>query len=979
MNNRTVLLIILIFSCGILYATEMATIVDTLLQKAERAYYINGDDSLACKYIEQAINIHETEGKVNDRNYAKLLSLWCSYGADSFNSKAITMGEQALEMLKESHTTIEYAECLSSLAYCYTLVDDSLDQYSDKSVDYCLEAINIISRIENFYVYIRALSHLSQVYYYTGKYQKSIDIADKCIMYADSCMKEIKHCSILYRKYCDSYSLALHNKANALYSQGKYIDCLTFLRKNVQFRLNVWGKGCRYAISVRNIATLEEKLGYYKEAFNHYVECLNTLHENNRLSRIEEIELICNLVDLELKLGELHNARPRFYFLQSIVDNFELKNNKEIYAHYLNTIIKYWLYVGDYPTAYHYLQEVYEYDADYYLDDDIHVQLLLTVKNNSLAYEVARGLQQFYDEKYGISHYVSLHNIPNVIKSAISIDNWDVAYANSIRYLYGMRKYVSQMLPYMTPEERDLFIRKEYYNIFQYLPYIFNLTRKEKYKQAMYDLILFQKGLLLRAEKELIDLVNKNKRKDAIMFYNDIREIYFHIKNEYSYDRRDSLYNVFQQKIIKLHKLVPNMNDYLNQFYISYYDVKKCLKNNEITIEFVDITDNQTGTKSCKALVLAYDSEFPYYIDLFNEADLSNIDKDDYYSTDYLYALIWVPIFSRLSNYENINKVYFSPSNMISHIAIESLLDYQGQRISDSIDYVRLTSTREITKHKNSIISNGVVYGGLNYDVEPSSQFLRNKQYQFNKTNQSLIIDSIWANNIHSVCYLPNTKIEAETINKELRKRCVKTKLFEEANGTEESFIKLNKEETNILHIATHGFYWTQTKLDSMYSTRASWLCKMGINTQMSSEEKALTRSGLFLSGANKSLRGLCVNGINCDGLLTAYEISKLYFDNLDIVVLSACNSGLGDVQKQEGILGLQRGFKKAGANSILMSLWNVDDCATQILMVEFYKNYLGGESKTISLRKAQQYVKLQPGFEDPYYWAGFILLDGLN
>jgi CHAT domain-containing protein len=99
------------------------------------------------------------------------------------------------------------------------------------------------------------------------------------------------------------------------------------------------------------------------------------------------------------------------------------------------------------------------------------------------------------------------------------------------------------------------------------------------------------------------------------------------------------------------------------------------------------------------------------------------------------------------------------------------------------------------------------------------------------------------------------------------------------------------------------------------------------------------------------------------------------------LVVLSACQTGLGDISQGEGVFGLQRGFKKAGANSILMSLWKVDDEATQILMTQFYKNLVSGQSKRQSLRSAQKYLREynRGQFDKPEYWAAFILLDGIE
>ena len=114
------------------------------------------------------------------------------------------------------------------------------------------------------------------------------------------------------------------------------------------------------------------------------------------------------------------------------------------------------------------------------------------------------------------------------------------------------------------------------------------------------------------------------------------------------------------------------------------------------------------------------------------------------------------------------------------------------------------------------------------------------------------------------------------------------------------------------------------------------------------------------------------------DGILLSSEIAQIDLTNTDLVVLSACETALGNV-KSEGVYGLQRAFKLAGVNSLIMSLWKVDDDATQILMTSFYQNYLNGMSKREALLTAQNKVRNTPGFKDPYNWAAFILLDGLN
>ena len=137
-------------------------------------------------------------------------------------------------------------------------------------------------------------------------------------------------------------------------------------------------------------------------------------------------------------------------------------------------------------------------------------------------------------------------------------------------------------------------------------------------------------------------------------------------------------------------------------------------------------------------------------------------------------------------------------------------------------------------------------------------------------------------------------------------------------------------------------------------------------------------RSGLLFSGANLGLKGESLPNDVEDGVLTALELSNMNLGNIDIVVMSACESGLGETSG-EGVFGLQRGFKLAGAKALLMSLWKVDDTATQLLMKEFYRNYLSGRSKQESLKLAQQSLRNSPEYSAPDYWAGFILLDALN
>jgi CHAT domain-containing protein len=140
----------------------------------------------------------------------------------------------------------------------------------------------------------------------------------------------------------------------------------------------------------------------------------------------------------------------------------------------------------------------------------------------------------------------------------------------------------------------------------------------------------------------------------------------------------------------------------------------------------------------------------------------------------------------------------------------------------------------------------------------------------------------------------------------------------------------------------------------------------------------------LLFSGAENTIESkvklannevLLNRSVTDDGILTAFEAMNLNLDNTDLVVLSACETGLGDIKTGEGIYGLQRSFLVSGAKTIIMSLWSVSDDATQELMTKFYKKWISGKSKREAFKEAQLELKLNERFAYPYYWGAFVMV----
>ena len=213
---------------------------------------------------------------------------------------------------------------------------------------------------------------------------------------------------------------------------------------------------------------------------------------------------------------------------------------------------------------------------------------------------------------------------------------------------------------------------------------------------------------------------------------------------------------------------------------------------------------------------------------------------------------------------------------------------------------------------------------------------------------------------------LPSTKDEIMNISDLLSAKGIKTQTITQNSANEESFKSMSGNAPDIIHVASHGFYY-----QSIEDVTSSFFSRLNSYTQ---KDYSLLFGGLLFAGANNAWTGKEVTKDIEDGILTADEISRLDLEGNKLLVLSACDTGLGDIDNIDGVLGLQRGFKKAGAGTILMSLWKVPDEETNILMRSFYEHYISGESPNMSLRQAQD-VLIQMG-KSPYYWAGFVVLD---
>jgi CHAT domain-containing protein len=228
-----------------------------------------------------------------------------------------------------------------------------------------------------------------------------------------------------------------------------------------------------------------------------------------------------------------------------------------------------------------------------------------------------------------------------------------------------------------------------------------------------------------------------------------------------------------------------------------------------------------------------------------------------------------------------------------------------------------------------------------------------------------------------AVDYLPGTKQEVESVVPLLNKNKWTTTLATGTKATEQLF--KSKSDTlapSIIHIATHGFAFPD-KEEKRKKNNMDMLMLNNTQMQYTAAEDPMMRCGLMFAGANKSWTGKqkeMIEQTGQDGILTAAEVANMDLSNTKLVVLSACETGLGKVEGSEGVFGLQRGFKLAGVEQLIVSLWKVPDHETKELMNLFYTDLTITKDPVISFSKAQK--QMRNNYPDnPEKWAGFVLV----
>ncbi len=879
-------------------------------------FYRKGDFPGAEKWYTEAQTVWERNFGKQDLDYAKSLNnLAIVHWSTGRYEKAerFYLEAKAIRETRLGRAHNLYAASLNNLALLYC----TMGNY-EKAEPLYLEARTIREKalVKDEPEYAQTLSNLALLYHNMGNYEK----AEPLYLEATAILKE---------KVGDQsadYAACLDNLALLYQNMGLYEKSERLFLEDKQIREKTKTDPA-YARTLNNLALLYYSMGHYEKAEPLYTEAHAIQEQTLGKEHLDFFGCLTNLANLYQSMGKLDQAEHLYLEAK---EDFELALNNREHPFYLNCLFN----LGNLYTA-------------------------------TGHYEKAESM---------------FEQLANLNQSSLT-----------------------KALNHLSERELNNYLNKFSISQNQILSFAFTQTsgnRTSHISQVCYDNNLFYKGFLLHAADRIKRLALSDTATTEK--FNLLKSYERRLAAEYAspLSERDSTnIAILEEEVNSLEKdlarTVTGYKEAIRQ--VKWQEVQANLKPGEATVEFVRYryyTYKATDSTMYAALVLRPGDAQPQFVPLFEEKEIAPLlgsaaggnnflkinalytPKTPGGKLKSLYQLIWQP----LENYlQGTTTVYCSPAGLLHRLNLAAIPDAQGKIFGELRQLILLGSTRQlVSPNPDATNASNTAYlaGGIRYDTDSTS--IANA----NKVNSSRGLelsdaptfqpDSISSTRGSALDYLPATAAEVHNIGQMLTAANITARIDTGFYASEEAFRVLGEKSPSprIIHLATHGYFFPdpehrEQKPNNNFSQEPVF--KMS--------EHPMIRSGLIMAGAEQAwLTGRHPKNQE-DGILTAYEISQMNLSGTDLVVLSACETGLGDIIGNEGVFGLQRAFKIAGAKYLMMSLWKVDDRSTREFMTTFYKCWLT-EKQTIPQAFRTTQREMRAKYPSAYDWAGFVLIE---
>ena len=833
----------------------------------------------------------------------------------------------AIRKAQYGEESVQYVVGLSPLASLYSQMGDY--QRSEKMYRKSLEILDKTIG-KNNRAYAIVLGNFATQYGKIGRYAEQEALLLEAIARSKKQNGESStDLSLLYGSLAGNYQ-----------SVGRYAEAESLYLKATEMTKSLLGADhLQYAVEILNLANLYRRMGKEKESEALHLEALEIQKKQLGPNHIDYGKMLSSLAALYNSIGRYEEAGPLYKESLSITKE-KLGTDHLDYAFALSSVSRY----------YQTIDTLAEVTLGYYQE----------------AGNIKKRVLGPQSPKYGshLANQATFHYVNQSTDKALTL------FAEN---LFIQQNHLENYFEQLGEAERDAFYKTVKDHFEQYADFAFREANDHPdLLSTVYNLQLRHKALLLNMSNKIKARILSSGDRKLIDLYDEVQQLKQVLGQAAALNDEDLL----RQRGIKrdsLKQLLESKDEQLTAVSAIYreenkvpvwQDVQAKLQKGEAAVEIVrfrvydyrksKFTDQvkyaalivTVKTKQHPTLVLFEDGNFLEEKAILRYSKSIEFKLDDPTS----YEVFWKPLKPYL---KKTKKVYFSPDGVFHSVNMKTL--YNGEKgvfLRDEVNLELVTNSKDLLsvleapmKQKIALLVGNPAFGEV---VEEGA------------TEQVADISDLLAsiNRGAGLVPLPGTEKEVKQIQQLLKDNNWRETTVIDTDATEDKLKNMLK--PNILHIATHGFF------------------QENADRNMPHQENPLFRSGLLLTGAAQTLqqgKGLSqrANTDQEDGVLTAFEALNLNIDNSNLVVLSACETGLGDIRNGEGVFGLQRAFKLAGARTILMSLWKVNDQTTQEFMVSFYEHWLGGMSKRQAFDQAQ--VQLRAKYDHPYYWGAFVLI----
>ncbi len=824
------------------------------------------------------------------------------------------------------------------------------------------------NNLENSHAHYEVLNNIANSYYFIGQYEIAAPFYINLInLTKESDVKKENYAIYLLNAANNFKRMVLYKKAWEYYLEAELVAKEIYGSDHIRFAFFVNELGLFYLenkvfhLAIRkfreaaNIA--ENTLGKNSVDYGNYLHNLANAYAQN-----EDLELALPLYFESAELS-ISNFDSNEYTAIIRLKNFAAFLN--ITGDYNNAVIFYEQalelykgFIGSYNVGY--LELVIEI-ADFYKTNGDKTKALSFYQDLLQNFDFSRinDFNTFNEVFYSLM----MLNESNLFEQALAF------YDKSYNLLLDK---LTEGLKLFPEKEKALFANTVSHNFEIYQSFFFRNKDHPESAGKVFDIELASKGLVLNSALNVKNIIYSSDDDFLINYYEDL----MNVKEFYTYKTTSSV--IERQESLKTIEEIESTVTYITSGSPKYnsigktrwVDIKNALKKNEVAIEFSAFNyhngNSWTDSIIYTAAILKHGDIKPHIVYLFEQREIDNLlvkgsnalavnalyrgafaHNDDYidYSTN-LYSLLWKPFESLIPDGST---VFYSPSGILHQIAFSAIPDDNADLLSDKYKLMRVGTTAYIIErdtYSKIGFASIALFGGINYESIDNAPY-----------------SGYWQ-------YLPGSLFEVEAIESLASNNEVESQVFIGENALESSFKSLNgRVSADIIHVASHGFFYPNPR-------KAEEAIDYTLNQGhvYSKSDNPLNRSGLLFAGANANWGKATRENTEDDGILTATEVSNLYFGNTKLVVLSACETGLGDIEGNEGVFGLQRAFKLAGVDYLLMSLWKVPDKETAEFMKVFYESLFSENSILDAFQTAQKYMKSKYP-NDPYKWAAFVLM----